>query len=66
MHTANEIAAALRKFVSWVDTDGTKMALINLIARGEIEIAGIDEGGFIFTLAEEVSAQEGPADQASS
>lgn len=53
MYDAKTVSEALRRFLSWVDSDGTKMALINLIVHGEIEIGGIDEGGFIFTLSDE-------------
>jgi hypothetical protein len=58
MYTREQVDAALRAFVQWLDFDGTKQALENMIAHGEIEIAGIGEdGGFVFRLVE---VDEGP------
>jgi hypothetical protein len=51
MYSTKQIDAAMRNFMRWLDTDGTKQALEDLLAQGEVEITGIDEGGgFLFHL----------------
>lgn len=52
MYSTKQIDAAMRNFMRWLDTDGTKQALEDLLAQGEVEVVGInDDGGFVFGKA---------------
>lgn len=53
MYSTKQIDDAMRSFMRWLDTDGTKQALEDLLAQGEVEIAGINDGGFVFRLVNE-------------
>lgn len=54
MYSTKQIDAALRGFMQWLDTDGSKRALEDLLAQGEVEVTGINpEGGFVFQLVQD-------------
>lgn len=51
MYSTKQIDTAMRNFMRWLDTDGTKQALEDLLAQGEVEVVGIADEGFVFRLA---------------
>jgi hypothetical protein len=61
MYTREQVDEAFRNFLQWLDFDGTKQVLENMIAHGEIEIARIGEdGGFVFRLVGGPEVDEDP------
>lgn len=56
MYDVKQIDDAMRNFLRWLDTDGTREALEDMLAQGEVEIAGISDGGFVFRLVNEKHA----------
>ena len=51
MYTIDQVNAALRRFLGWSKNDGLREGTAQLLQDGELEVAAIVDGEFVWRLA---------------